>query len=121
MGLERLVLMKGDDRVLPPRPDLFFAALGEDAVRLAFVLMSALQKRGIRAETDFEGKSLKAQMRRAGKLQARRVLILGGDELARGVAQLRDMDAATQEEVSLERLEERLARMAIEPETGIGS
>lgn len=119
MGLERLALMKGEEKVLPPRPDLFFAALGEDAGRRAFVLMSALQKRGIRAETDFEGKSLKAQMRRAGKFQARHVLILGGDELARGVAQLRDMDAGTQEEIALDGLEERLALLSGVP--GIGS
>lgn len=112
MGVERLVLMKGEERIPSPRPDLFFAALGEEAGRRAFTLMSALQRRGVKADTEFEGKSLKAQMRRAGKLQARHVLILGGDELARGIAQLRDMDAGTQEEVALEGLEERLAAFA---------
>ncbi len=112
MGLERLVLLKGEERLQPPRPAYFLAAVGEEAARRAFLLMSALQRRGITADTDFEGKSLKAQMRRAGKLQARYVLILGEQELSRQVAQLRDMDAGTQEELPLAGLEEILAERA---------
>jgi histidyl-tRNA synthetase len=54
---------------------------------------------------EYAGKSLKAQLRRADKLGAQKVLILGGDELARGVAQLRDMAAGTQEEVPLANIE----------------
>ncbi len=54
---------------------------------------------------EYTGKSLKAQLRRADKLGAQQVLILGGDELARGYAQLRDMAAGTQEEVPLTDLE----------------
>lgn len=110
MGLERLVLLRGENRIVPPRPALFLAALGEEAAREAFRLTCTLQRRGVRAETDFEGKSLKAQMRRAGKLQARYVLILGEEELARQVGQLKDMDAGAQEEVPLAGLAERLLK-----------
>ncbi len=110
MGLERLVLMKGEERIVPSRPHLFLAGLGEEASRQAFVLMSALQRRGVHAEMDLAGKSLKAQMRRAGKLGARFVLILGEEEISRGVAQLKDMDAGSQEEVRLDGLVETLVR-----------
>ena len=72
--------------------------------------MSALQRRGVHAEMDLAGKSLKAQMRRAGKLGARFVLILGEEEISRGVAQLKDMDAGSQEEVRLDGLVETLVR-----------
>ena len=109
MGVERLVLMKGETPLPAPRPQLFLAAMGEEASRRAFLLMSALQRRGIHAEMEYAGKSLKAQMRRAGKLQARFVLILGEEELARQVAPLRDMDAGTQQELPLEGLADRLA------------
>ena len=101
MGLERLVLLKGGEPIAPPRPALFLAALGTEASRHAFLLMAELQRRGIHVEMDYEGKSLKSQLRRADKLRARFVLILGEDELNRQVAQLRDMDASTQEEVPL--------------------
>jgi histidyl-tRNA synthetase len=109
MGVERLVLMKGETPLPAARPQLFLAAMGEEASRRAFLLMSALQRRGIHAEMEYAGKSLKAQMRRAGKLQARFVLILGEEELARQVAPLRDMDAGTQQELPLEGLADRLA------------
>lgn len=108
MGVERLVLMKGEELVQPPRLELFLAAIGDEAARRAFTLMSGLQRQGRRVEMDYEGKSLKSQLRRADKLRARHVLILGEDEIARQVALLKDMDAGTQEEVLLAGLEELL-------------
>jgi histidyl-tRNA synthetase len=105
MGVERLVLMKGEDQVRPPRLELFLAAIGDEATDKAFRIMSALQRRGRHAEMDYEGKSLKAQLRRADKLRARHVVILGENEIARQVAQLKDMDAGAQEEVPLAGLE----------------
>jgi histidyl-tRNA synthetase len=109
MGVERLVLMKGEQQIAAPRPELFLAALGEAAANEAFVLMNRLQRRGIHAEMDFGGKSLKAQMRRAGKLGARFVLILGDEELANHQAQLRDMDAGSQAPIALNGIDQALA------------
>ena len=108
MGVERLVLLLGERRIEAPRPDLFVAAIGEAPARQGFLLLSALQRRGLHGEMDYEGKSLKAQLRRAGKLRARNVLILGEEELSRGMAPLRDMDAGEQEELPLKGLEESL-------------
>jgi histidyl-tRNA synthetase len=108
IGLERLVLMKGEAKVQPAVPQLFIAALGDAAVDHAFVLMGRLQAQGIRAEMDFQGKSLKAQMRRADKLQAAYTLILGGDEIASGQAQLKDMSDGSQTVVALTDLAQAL-------------
>ncbi|HEY5673556.1 MAG TPA: histidine--tRNA ligase [Malonomonas sp.] len=108
IGLERLVLMKGDDRVAPAVPELFIVALGDDAADQAFVLMSKLQCRGVRAEMDYQGKSLKAQMRRANKLAATYVVVLGENELTSGRAQLKKMADGSQVEIALDALEETL-------------
>jgi histidyl-tRNA synthetase len=108
MGVERLALLLGARDDATPRPALFIATLGEAAERYGFKLLTRLQRQGIFAEMEYAGKSLKAQLRRADKLGARQVLILGGDELARGVAQLRDMTTAVQEEVPLANLDARL-------------
>jgi histidyl-tRNA synthetase len=108
MGVERLVLMKGNERIESSSPDLFLAALGDEAAGYVFGLMSRLQRRGLHAEMDYEGKSLKAQLRRADKLQARRVLIIGEDELTRCEAQLRTMETSSQETISLDNIEEFL-------------
>ena len=108
IGAERLVLMKGDEKVAPAVPKLFIAAIGEAAADRAFVLMSRLQMAGVRAEMDYQGKSLKAQMRRANKLQAEYTLILGEDEVQSGMAQLKNMSSSSQVEIELERLAEVL-------------
>ncbi len=108
IGLERLVLMKGADKIVPTSPQLFVAALGDAAADYAFVLMARLQAKGIRAEMDFQGKSLKAQMRRADKLKADYVLILGDDEISSGQAQLKEMASGEQTPVVLDSLASQL-------------
>jgi histidyl-tRNA synthetase len=110
IGLERLVLMKGEEKVAPVSPQLFIAAIGDEASDRAFVLMSQLQIAGIRAEMDYLGKSLKAQMRRANKLNAAFTLILGEDELQSGQAQLKNMGDSSQSTVELENLAEELKK-----------
>ena len=104
IGLERLVLLKGEQRITAAAPQLFIAALGKEAADRAFVLMSQLQAAGVRAEMDYMGKSLKAQMRRANKLNAAFTLILGEEELQSGQAQLKNMAASSQSTVELDTL-----------------
>ena len=89
-------------------PHLFIAALGEAPFKEAYRIVNQLHLEGIRAELDYEGKSLKSQMRRADKLKARYVLILGEDELKQGKAVLRNMETKSQEEIPLRDLAERL-------------
>jgi len=47
---------------------------------------------------------MKRRMQRANKLNARAAIILGDDELARGVAQVKDLDSGEQREVALDGL-----------------
>ena len=101
IGMERLISLLPPDKTFTQYPRVFIAALGEETQGEAYRLLSQLHLEGIRAELDYEGKSLKSQMRRAGKLKAPFVLILGGDELRRGVAVLRNMDNKSQEEISI--------------------
>jgi histidyl-tRNA synthetase len=110
IGLERLALMLGEQSIEAAGPELFIATLGEAATNAGFSMLTRLQRQGIPVEMEYTGKSLKAQLRRADKLRAKRVLILGEDELQRGVAQLRYMDESRQEEVGLDSLEELLNR-----------
>jgi histidyl-tRNA synthetase len=108
MGLERLALMLGERNLAAPRTELFIATLGEAADHFGLAMLTRLQRKGVIAEMEYSSKSLKAQLRRADKLNAKRVLIIGEDELSRGMAQLRHMDQSTQEEVALDGLEMRL-------------
>jgi histidyl-tRNA synthetase len=101
LGVERVVLLL-EGEGFETRPDLFIAYHGEAAGDAAFLLMSRLQRVGISVELDYEGKSMKSQMRRADKFRARYTLIIGEDELAKGRAALKEMDRGVQEEVVLD-------------------
>jgi histidyl-tRNA synthetase len=94
IGVERLVmLLQAQKRHLPPAPDLFLAPLGAAAESQAFSLAWRLRHAGYRTELESGSRGLKAQMRRADKLGARYVLILGENELAVGKGTVRDMQA----------------------------
>jgi histidyl-tRNA synthetase len=101
IGMERLVSLLPKDREFVQTPQLFIAALGEGTLREAYPIINQLHLWGIRAELDYEGKSLKSQMRRADKLKAHYVLILGENELKQGKAVLRNMGNKVQEEIPL--------------------
>jgi histidyl-tRNA synthetase len=100
IGVERVALLLAD-KDFSRFPELFIAALGKPALDEAFRLMSGLQRAGIAVEIDYEGKSLKSQMRRSDKLHSRFTLIVGDDELAAGKGVLKNMVAGTQEDVAL--------------------
>ncbi len=102
MGIERIVLLVPDEGRMTQFPNLFIAALGEKAQVKAFELAHQCHREGIKTEIDYEGRSLKAQMRRADKLNSRYVLILGEEELKSGRAILRDMTKKDQEEIRLD-------------------
>jgi len=102
IGMERLILLLQQDRETPERSaKVFFAGLGDTAREKAFSMVQELRALGIETEMDYEGRSLKSQMRRADKSGARYVLILGEEEVGRGEIQLRDMREKTQKVLPL--------------------
>ena len=101
-GIERLVLALPETLQLPEkRPDVFVAALGEPAREASLALLRDLRRAGLNAQIEYEGRSLKSQMKRADRLKAPVVFILGEDELARGEVTVRRMAASAQESVPL--------------------
>jgi histidyl-tRNA synthetase len=90
MGVERIALLLGQ-REFASLPDLFIATMGAGERNAAFKLMDGLLKSGVRVEMDYEGKSLKSQMRRADKLKACFSVVIGGNEVASGSAAFKRM------------------------------
>ncbi len=107
IGTERLILALEAEGVELPSPssvDVFIATLGQAAEQEALSLIAELREAGFVAEMDLMGRSLKAQMKHAGRQGAARVVVIGDDELARGVAVVRDMKVSQQREVPLAEL-----------------
>jgi len=107
-GMERLIsLLPPEVEVRKPRR-VFVAFAGADSRQSAFRLAHELRVRGLGVDITYGEKSLKSQMRRANKLGCKAALIIGGEELKRQKAVVRDMEAKTQEEVDLDLVAEIL-------------
>jgi len=114
LGVERLItLLQEEGREKNPVPDLFIIGLGVDAEKKAFSWAWDLRKSGFWVETDYGSKGLKAQLRRADRLGASRVLIVGDNELASGKALLKDMARKEQKPVDLEDLLNTLKNLLV--------
>ena len=100
-GIERLMMLCNEPPP-PPRP-VVIAPLGAAAESKALGIARVLRRDGIAVEQDYRG-NMKRRMQRANKVNARAVIILGDDELTKGVAQLKDLDSGTQREVPLDGL-----------------
>jgi histidyl-tRNA synthetase len=99
-GIERLVLAMPADAGGERRRPFFVAALGETARESALALLRDLRRAGLEAHMEYEGRSLKSQMKRADRLKAAFALILGDDELAAGEVSVKDMSAGGQSRVA---------------------
>lgn len=94
LGVERLLMemqAQGLDIQVSEQPDLFIAALDEQAQTYAQKLAYRLRHEGIIAQTELTGRSLKAQMKYADKKNYRYVMVLGETELATHTAELKSM------------------------------
>ncbi len=113
IGMERvLLLMEVFGALKKEVGDLiFFAALGAGARDRLIPVINTLRQDGVKVELDYEGHSLKSQMRRADKLAAHTVVIVGEDELKKNVAVVRNMRTKEQEEVHLGDLTRRFVRV----------
>ncbi len=111
IGFDRLAELAA--LYVPPqiqKPHLFIAALGVDCQTHAFDWICKLGLEGVRAEMDFGGKSLKSQMKRADRLGAEYVLILGDAELEAGAVVLRNMATKEQSSVPLNNIVDYLKK-----------
>jgi histidyl-tRNA synthetase len=98
MGLERL-LMAMPDTDESSHIDVFVVTAQAGVRPEAALLGRELRDAGLRVESDLRGGSLKSQLRRADKMNARFALILGESEVENGVVQLKDLQRQTQEQV----------------------
>ncbi len=104
MGLERLLLVmqkQGCDFIEEKTCDLYIATMGENAVKKALSMTTALRDEGFFVEYDLVERGLKPQMKYADKIGAKFVIVLGDNEIESGSAKLKNMATGEQTDISL--------------------
>lgn len=104
MGMERVLLALESQNLLPQEQesiDVFAVCPQQEIFPDVFKTVINLRRAGFKAEFDFQGRSMKAQMKQANKTNAKYVLIFGEDEFARGQVVLRNMSNSEQTEIAI--------------------
>lgn len=100
-GVERLALLIDAPALLTP--DVLVVSAEASSDMTCFELSEALRSAGVSTDMPLSG-NMGKKMKRADKLGVRFAVIIGGDELASGRAQLRDMRDGSQSQVPLDAL-----------------
>ena len=99
MGKERLLLLMEANGIQLPQPqgaDAFIAVMGDAAKAFGLKLMSVLRREGFSVEMDCMARNLKGQFKYADRLHVRNTIIIGEDELSKGVVAIRNMEESEQ-------------------------
>ena len=88
--------------------DAFIVALGDAAQTPAFELLTKLRQAGLAAAMDYAGRSMKAQMKQAGRSGARYAIIMGEDEVKGRYVMLKNLQTSEQEQVPFDSIINKL-------------
>ena len=115
LGLERLVLLlseqgEEDLKFSMPAPDLFLAYLDEDSLKECVLIATRLRGLGFHVYVDYEGRSLRAQLRLANRLKSRFSGVIGEDEMATGRVKLKQMSDGDQIETEIAEMDTILSQ-----------
>lgn len=105
-GVERIMMLMED--IPSKETDVYIAWLGENVCEFAMKLADTLRKENIKVAVDFNAKGMKSHMKKADKLNVKYTVIIGEDEMAKGVVVLKDFASRTQEELTVDQLVEKL-------------
>jgi len=102
-GMERLLMILNELQVIPTKETnlIYMTVLGENARQIAFKIAADLRLQGLTVESDLLRRSLKAQLREAGRKQARWVIIVGDDEISNNQLLLKNMATGEQQTIGL--------------------
>jgi len=118
MGMERIIMaLTSEQGELKSEslPLVWIVSMDKSLLDVHLQLAQTLRMRGIACNVDLSGRSIKAQMRAAGKSNARWVILHGQQEQDKGTFQFKDMQTGTQQEVDMPDLLEQLKLAIIHP------
>ena len=102
-GVERIMMLL-EENYPKNTPDVYIAWLGENTSETALKIAESLRDNDIKVYIDYSEKGMKSHMKKADKLSVRYCIILGEDELNKGIVLLKDFSTREQKEVKIEKI-----------------
>ena len=104
MGVERVLDML-DTKIIPKNSDLIYIIhLGEKATECGLLVSQKLRYAGFNVKQDFEHTSIKSQLKRADKQNARFCIIIGENEILLNKVKVKDMHSRNESIIDLDKL-----------------
>ena len=97
-----LLLKEGKQTLLSSRPDLVLVSADASGREKASELAFFLRAEGFFVEVDHKMRSVKAQMRRANRMEAKYTMVLGGDEIQKDHADLKNLETGDVQSLALQ-------------------
>ena len=113
LGIERLLLTMEESGIEIPKPegaDAFIAFVGDEAKKKALSLTGELRRKGLKIAMDPMGRNMKGQFKYADRLNARYTIVIGDEEIAKGVVSVKEMESGEQKEVAFDQVETVIRR-----------
>jgi len=101
IGVERLLRLIEKSPAPEDGPELFFCSLGEKAQELSLILAEELRAQGLWVEISYDKPSLKSQMRRADRIRAKYLIVIGEDEIKEKMVTIKNMQEKREFKVTL--------------------
>ena len=106
-GIERILATLEMQNLLPSvenQLDIFLVAVGDEAETLAFEILTKIRRAGLTASMDFAKRSMKAQMKQAGKSNAKFALIIGDDEVKNSKVTVKNLSNSEQQTINSDKV-----------------
>ncbi|RJQ51323.1 MAG: histidine--tRNA ligase [Nitrospiraceae bacterium] len=101
LGMERIIPLVKDSLKPSGGPDLFICCMGREASEEALSLAEQLRTRGLWVEINYDNASLKSQMRKANRMGAENIFVIGEDELKNKQGVLKNMTDKSEININL--------------------
>jgi histidyl-tRNA synthetase len=110
IGIERVLLTCDAEGVFPAPASTVDVFVVDVTGSAALKVVQGLRGAGVRADRGFDSRSMKAQFKLADRSGAELAVVIGPDELERGIAKVQALKGEGQEEVKLDQLVEHVKR-----------
>lgn len=108
-GMERILLACENEKSLKlpeEKIDAYFVSLEKEIIQKVYELALLFRRKGLTIELDYAGRSVKAQMREANKMNAKYVVFIGGEEFENDKIRLKNMENSDEQTLPITSIEQ---------------